>query len=86
MLDKFLESLGKGGKAVYKRADVKKALDAGAVDTLIISKKLAKKEIMELVEQARNIAAKIELVSEETEEGQQFKNIGGVGAILRYEI
>ena len=86
LLDKFLESLGKGGKAVYKRPDVKKALDLGAVDTLIISKKLAKKEIMELVEQARNIAAKIELVSEETEEGQQFRNLGGIGALLRFAI
>lgn len=86
LLDKFLESLGKEGKAVYKKADVKRALDAGAVDTLIISKKISRKEIQELVEQARNIAAKIELVSEETEEGQQFKNLGGIGALLRFAI
>lgn len=86
LLDKFLESLGKGGKAVYKKADVKKALDAGAVDTLIISKKLGKKEAAELIEQARNIAAKIELVSEETDEGKQFRSLGGIGALLRFAI
>ena len=39
-----------------------------------------------MIEKAKNIAAKIELVSEETEEGQQFKNLGGVGAVLRFAV
>jgi len=86
LLDRFLESLGKGGKALYKKVDIKKALDLGAVDTLIISKKISRTEIQEFIEQARNIAAKIEMVSEETDEGKQFKNLGGIGALLRFAI
>ncbi len=86
LLDNFFEMLGKGKKAVYKKADVEKALNVGAVETLILDKKLSKKEISDLKGKAENIAAKIETVSEETEEGQQFKNLGGLGAILRFEI
>ena len=86
LLEEFFELLGKGKKAVYKRADVEKALELGAVDTLIMSKKIEKKDMIELREKAMNIASKVELVSEETEEGQQFKNLKGIGAILRFEI
>ena len=86
LLEKFFESLGKGEKGVYKKNDVQKALDIGAVDTLIMSKKLPKTEMKELIEKAKNIAAKIEIVSEETDEGKQFKNLGGIGALLRFTV
>jgi len=87
ILEDFFNKLGKQPKkTAYGLEKVNKALSVGAVDTLIISKKLERKQIQELEEKARNISSKIELVSEETEEGQQFKNLGGVGAILRYEI
>lgn len=86
LLENFFEILGKGKKVAYKKADVEKALNAGAVDKLILSKKLGKEEISNLIEKARNISSKIEFVSEDTEEGQQFRNLGGIGAILRFEI
>jgi peptide chain release factor subunit 1 len=35
---------------------------------------------------AENIGSKIEIVSTETEEGDQFKNLGGIGAILRFRM
>jgi stalled ribosome rescue protein Dom34 len=35
---------------------------------------------------AENISAKVEHISVETEEGQQFFNLSGIGAILRYKI
>ena len=35
---------------------------------------------------AAKTGAKVEIVSEDTEEGQQFKHIGGVGALLRFVI
>jgi len=87
ILEDFFNKLGKQPeKTAYGLEKVNKALTAGAVGTLILSKKLGRKLIYELEEKARNISSKIEIVSEETEEGQQFKNLGGVGAILRYEI
>ncbi len=87
ILEDFFNRLGKQPeKTAYGLERVSKALSVGAVDTLILDKKIDKKQIHELEEKARNISAKIELVSEETEEGQQFKSLGGVGAVLRFAI
>ncbi len=87
LMEKFFDKLGKDkDKTSYKLAEVKKALEMGAVDTLFISKKLGKKDQVELEKIADKTAVKIELISNETEEGIQFLNLGGVGAILRFKI
>ncbi len=86
LLEKYFELLGKGKKAVYKKRDIEKALKYGAVDVLILSKKLKKKEMRELSKKAEDISARVEIVSDETEEGKQFFNMGGMGAILRFEV
>ena len=71
----------------YDIEPVKKALENGAVETLILSKKLDKEIFKELKMRAENISSKIEIVSNDTEEGEQFWNITrGVGAILRYVV
>ena len=66
--------------------NVKKAMEIGAVETLILSKKIGKNEISDLRQRAENISAKVELVSDETEEGVQFRSLGGIGAVLRFQI
>jgi len=87
LLEKFFETLGeKPDLAYYKEKDIRKALQYGAVDTLIISKKFDKKTSKELMEMAENIGSNIEIVSIETTEGEQFSNLSGIGAILRYKI
>src|SRR3989338_1289487 len=86
LLEKFFETLGeKEDMVAYDYDRVKRALEAGAVDILLLSKKLNKETHNELVKLAENISSKIEIVSHDTEEGQQFWNMTkGVGAILRY--
>lgn len=87
LLENFFEKLGKDkDKTAYKIEEVKKALEIGAVDTLFISKKLKKEEMEELEDLAEKTSVKIELISNETEEGIQFYNLGGAGAILRFKI
>jgi peptide chain release factor subunit 1 len=39
-----------------------------------------------LLEQAEKMGAKVEIVSTETPEGGQFKELGGVAAFLRYKV
>ena len=73
-------------KTAYKIEEVKKALEMGAVDTLFISKKLKKEDQKELETLAKKTGVKIELISNDTEEGIQFYNLSGVGAILRFKI
>lgn len=87
LLEKFFEMLGaKPNMVCYKESNVKKALEYGAVETLIVSKNYDKKSSKELIKMAEDIGSSIEIVSTETTEGEQFNNLGGIGAILRYKI
>ncbi len=85
LLEKFFETLGKKPDlAAYGEENVKKALKYGAVKTLLLSKKLKKEKIIELRKMAESTSSEVEMISIETEEGGQFWNISGIGAILRF--
>lgn len=86
ILEKFFDMLGKQKLTAYKKNDVEKALNFGAVDTLFLSKKLPKSELIDLQKKAEKTSTKIELISIDTEEGIQFWNISGIGAILRFNV
>jgi len=87
LLEKFFQTLGENSDmATLKEKDTKTALEYGAVDTLILSKDTDKSLAKELKTMAKNTSSKIEIVSLETEEGEQFKNLGGIGAILRFAV
>jgi len=85
LLQKFFMLLGKEQeKVAYGAEKVKKALQAGAVEHLLISTSADKDLIVEMEKHAKSIGAEVTLVSTQTEEGLQFKNIGGIGAFLRF--
>jgi peptide chain release factor subunit 1 len=87
VLEKFFETLGeKPDLAYYKEADVRKALEYGAVEMLILSKDYNKTLAREFTKLAGEIDSNIEIVSTETTEGEQFNNLSGIGAILRFKI
>ncbi|MBU2523047.1 MAG: peptide chain release factor aRF-1 [Nanoarchaeota archaeon] len=73
-------------KIAYGEDEVKRALTLGAADKLYISKDLDKYKIDELRRMAADTGAEVFFISTETDEGMQFKNLGGTGAILRYQI
>ncbi|MGC9079181.1 MAG: peptide chain release factor aRF-1 [Nanopusillaceae archaeon] len=81
----FMEHLAKGtGLVVYGFEDVKRALELGAVDTILISEdyKDKLKDILDLIKQTD---AKVEVISKNHQEGEQFSNFK-IGAILRFKI
>lgn len=85
ILDKYFQQLGeKRDLSTLKLEETKIALERGAVETLILSKTQSKDVIKELSKIAKSTGSDIELVSIDTEEGEQFENLGGVGAILRF--
>jgi peptide chain release factor subunit 1 len=87
VLEKFFNTLGKQReKAAYGDEEVETALSRGAVEILYLSKKLAKPKIKELSRKAGEASSSIELISNDTEEGEQFLNLGGVGALLRFAL
>ena len=61
-------------------------LNRGAVEKLIISKSLPKEKIRVLEKLAKASSTEIHMVTNETAEGVQFDNLGGVAGLLRFEI
>jgi len=87
ILEKFFERLGtRGEMAIYKEEEIRKAIEYGAVDMIIISKSFDKKKIKEFKNLAESISAEFEIVSTDTAEGDQFAKLSGIGAILRFKI
>jgi len=87
ILERFFNSLGKDRvKTSYGKEEVEKALEYGAVEVLLLSKKLKKEEIRHYEKLAEETSVKVELISMDLDEGVQFWNLGGIGAILRFKI
>lgn len=86
-IETFFQSLGENPKkTVLGEAKTKKAMEMGAVETLYLSGKLEKQKVRELIKLAEGIGSNVKIISTETSEGEQFWNMGGIGAILRFEI
>ncbi len=85
-VQKFFETLGKDrAKATYGEANVNLALERGAVEILLISKKLERDKQKEFEKKAENIGAGIALIGVDHTDGEQFFNLTkGLGAILRF--
>ncbi len=87
IMQKFFDMLAKTpNKVEYGLAAVKEKLEMGVVDVLLLSETLEDKIIEELEEIAKKYSTEVRIISTETREGVQLKEIGKVAAILRYEI
>jgi peptide subunit release factor 1 (eRF1) len=87
IMKRFFTALAKTPEKVsYGKDEVRRAMKLGAVDVLILSTTLSKDDKREFEQLALDIGSKVEFVSIETDEGIQFKNLGGLGAMLRYAI
>jgi len=87
LLEKFFTMMGKDPKRItYGRERTKRALEYGAVDILLLSEDLNDEELTEFENLADAKSTHIEIISNETKEGQQFKQLSGIGAILRFPI
>lgn len=87
IMTRFFEKLGKEpNKVVYGINEVKEALDLGAVDIVLVSEDYDEKVIEELEGLCEKTGCKIQLISTDTREGKQLKDLSGVAAILRYEL
>ncbi len=87
ILGKFFELLSTKPNMVSYGADqVMKNLKMGVVDTLLLSEKLEDKEIDEFEKEAKLVSTDVRIISIETREGVQLRDMGKVAAILRYEV
>ncbi len=87
IVQKFLEKLATdAAKVSYGPTEVMKNLEMGAVETLLLSENLSDDVIDEFSDKAEEMGSDVRIISEETREGVQLKDMGGIAAILRYEI
>lgn len=93
-VEKLLETIAKNGAACYGMRDVRQAILAGAVDTLLVSDGLIQRlrlqetfaELEELMRQVDSQRGSIVLVSSKNSAGKKLDGLGGIGALLRYKL
>ena len=87
IMNRFLLFLAKEpGKAGYGEKEVYKKLEMGVVDTLLLSESLKDETIEKFEEKAREFKSEVKIISTETREGVQLKELGMVAAIYRYDV
>jgi len=87
MVEALLTEIKSGNKFAFGPKDVKKALESGACETLLVLDELVKQDVNKpLLELARDTGTKVHIISSLHEGGKQLNSLGGMGAILRYEI
>lgn len=87
IMERFFMLLAKEpNKVVYGGDNVEKALESGAAEVLLISEGIDDKIAEELEEKASKFGTETEIISVESREGVQFKELSGIAVILRYVI
>jgi len=87
IMQRFFEMMLKeNGLINYGIEQVKENLKMGAVDILLLSESLDDEVLEEFEELAEQLGTKVQIISVETREGVQLRDIGQVAAILRYNV
>ncbi len=93
LIEKFFEEVSKDGLATYGFNEVKKAIEYGAVETILVSDSYIQKlkeenrfeELNKLIDSAEKVGAKVIIISEEHDAGERFSKMQ-IGALLRYKV
>ncbi|MGM5488042.1 MAG: peptide chain release factor aRF-1 [Nanobdellota archaeon] len=86
LMTTFFELLNKQPAAVsYGYDDCKRFLEMGAVDKLLVSEAVDDAIIEELETTATQLGSEVCIISTETREGVQLRDMGKFAALLRYE-
>ncbi len=90
-IDELLERIAKGERVAYGIDEVKKACDYGAVEVLLVADEFLREErekwdVDSLLERVENSRGKVVILSTEFEPGKRLMALGGIAALLRFEI
>ena len=87
IVNKFLEMLATKQKMVaYGEADVMSKIKMGVADKVLLSEDLSDEKIEEFEAAAKTFGTEIIIISTQTREGAQLRDLGKAAAILRYEV
>jgi len=86
IVTKFFETLAKTpGKTAYGKVECLKQLSLGTVDIILVSESVDEGLIDEIMKEAESFSSNVAIISVETREGSQLRDLGGFAAILRYD-
>lgn len=87
IMQQFFEFLRTREKMVtYGYDATKKALSMGMVATVLLSEALDDSVFESIEEEAKQYSSDIKLISVDTREGVQLRDLGGIASILRFEL
>ena len=87
MMDEVLQRISQDGAVAYGLSEVRKAIEYGAVEQVLIADTLIhNKEIMHLIQKAETTRATIVILSSGFEPGERLIGLGGIAALLRYRV
>lgn len=87
MIEEFFKVLRENTKlASYGKSEIKRALDLGAVDLLLLSEEADEDASEEFIEKVEETGGRWEIISTDSRGGVQLRNLGDYAAILRFPI
>jgi protein pelota len=89
LVEKLLEGIAKDGPVDYGIENVKNALEAGAVESLLVIDKLIRgknAQVEEILTHTESLSGNVVIISSVHDAGKQLEALGGIAAILRYKI
>ncbi len=86
-VERLLEEIARNGPHAYGPDEVESAVEAGAVETLLVTDELTRSGKMEdLMHRAEQRKGRVLVVSSRHDAGQKLGGLGGVGALLRFPL
>lgn len=93
-VEELMTEIGRNGKCVYGLDETENAVNSGAVKMLLISDSLLHKSreegyyerIDSMLRNVDSMKGRIEIISSEHDGGKRLDGLGGIGAVLRYQV
>ncbi len=85
IVEEFLKKIATQGNVVYGKKETEEAIEMGAVEILLISSEKIR-ELEKTMEQVEKLSGKINIITSDHSLGEQFLQLGGIGAFLRFKI
>jgi len=86
-MQKFFNLLAtKAAMVNYGKDDVMADLKMGCVETVLVSESVEDEVVEEFEKSAEELGSEIIIISTDTREGVQLRDMGQIAAILRYEV
>ena len=90
-MERLLEGIAKEEKVAYGLEEVKKAYEYGAIDVLLVADEFLREErerwdIDSLLERVEEMGGKVVIMSTEFEPGKRLMALGGIAALLRFDV